>query len=301
MGNSCCVGREHGAEAIPLAGPAAVVDEALMGEALVLTVTSMGGEFTTIAGLHPGSRLAELFQKVLQASGLGACVHSLEVIGSLTCGTCQLEEPQKTLGDLGIDGQTLLTFVQTQKLLNIRVKDDEVVQASCEVACMSGKIRAAVEEHGPAEEIHLGEIKRSVFSKVMQYCVHHQSLPAMDVGGWSRSRDLHECGVSQWDCDLLAMEQDILFEIILAANHLEIQGLLDLCVFVCEHAWVNVGLGLQLCGWQYRLLRAVRELTVMHGNLPRGSYLHWLTGMVLDSASYRDHRDVSVQCDIGTW
>jgi len=188
---------------------------------------------------------------------LGACVHSLEVIGSLTCGTCQLEGPEKTLGDLGSNGQTLLTFVKTQKLLNVRVKDDEVVQASCEVACMSGKIRAAVEEHGPAEEIHLGEIKRSVFSKVMQYCVHHQSFPAMEIQKPLRSTDLHECGVSQWDCDFIAMEQEVLFEIILAANQLEIQGLLDLCLFALIHAYMQVRSGVTPTrDWELPALRA---------------------------------------------
>ena len=38
-----------------------------------------------------------------------------------------------------------------------------------------------------------------------------------------------ECGVSAWDCEYVDIEQELVFELILAANYLDIKSLLDLC------------------------------------------------------------------------
>ena len=43
-----------------------------------------------------------------------------------------------------------------------------------------------------------------------------------------RSANLAECGIREWDVEFVDVEQEILFEIILAANYLDIKALLDL-------------------------------------------------------------------------
>lgn len=63
--------------------------------------------------------------------------------------------------------------------------------------------------------------------KVIEYCEHHKddpTPPAEDESGKSK----RNTEISQWDASFLQIDQEMLFEIILAANYLDIKPLLDI-------------------------------------------------------------------------
>jgi S-phase kinase-associated protein 1 len=71
-------------------------------------------------------------------------------------------------------------------------------------------------------------VKSNVLRKVLEFCKHHVGSAMAKIDKPLKSAELHECGVSEWDCAYVNVEQELLFELILAANYLDIKDLLDL-------------------------------------------------------------------------
>ena len=82
-------------------------------------------------------------------------------------------------------------------------------------------------EGAEPEEIPLPNVKAPVLEKVVAFCRHHQDAPMAEIEKPLRSQDMHQV-VDAWDAEFVEVEQDFLFEIILAANYMDIPSLLDL-------------------------------------------------------------------------
>merc|ERR1712203_1064021 len=104
----------------------------------------------------------------------------------------------------------------------------EIFEVEPEVACMATLIKNMVDDSGTDEEIPLPNVKTAILSKVIDYCKYHKDNPAEEIQKPLKSTNLIECGVSEWDAEYVNIEQEVLFEIILAANYLDIKSLLDL-------------------------------------------------------------------------
>eukprot|EP00435_Cladocopium_sp_Y103_P060943 s2085_g22.t1 len=85
-----------------------------------------------------------------------------------------------------------------------------------------------VDDSGTDEEIPLPNVKTAILSKVIDYCKYHKDSPPEEIQKPLKSTNLVECGVSEWDNEYVNIEQEVLFELILAANYLDIKSLLDL-------------------------------------------------------------------------
>mmetsp|Transcript_17833 Transcript_17833/g.38219 ORF Transcript_17833/g.38219 Transcript_17833/m.38219 type:complete len:163 (-) Transcript_17833:301-789(-) len=112
--------------------------------------------------------------------------------------------------------------------LTLKSSQGEIFEVDLEVACMSTLIKNMVEDSGNDEEIPLPNVKTPILSKIIDYCKYHKEVPAEDIQKPLKSNNLVECGVSEWDAEYVNIEQEVLFELILAANYLDIKSLLDL-------------------------------------------------------------------------
>ncbi|XP_021958177.1 S-phase kinase-associated protein 1 [Folsomia candida] len=113
----------------------------------------------------------------------------------------------------------------------LQSSDNENFTVSLEVAKMSATVKTLLEDLGYAEDkpdtIPLPNVRGEILRLVVNWCNQHKNdtpLPEDDEGREKRTDD-----ISPWDQEFLRVEQPILFDLILAANYLDIKGLLDVC------------------------------------------------------------------------
>jgi len=122
----------------------------------------------------------------------------------------------------------LQPFDPIGELLKLKSSQGEIFEVEPEVACMATLIKNMVDDSGTDEEIPLPNVKTAILSKVIDYCKFHKDSPPEEIQKPLKSTNLMECGVSEWDSEYVNIEQEVLFELILAANYLDIKSLLDL-------------------------------------------------------------------------
>lgn len=111
----------------------------------------------------------------------------------------------------------------------LQSSDNESFTVSKQVAERSVLIKNMIEDVGESDDspIPLPNVNSTVLKKVIEYCEHHKNDPlptadSEDESGRRRSDD-----ISEWDQNFMQVEQEMLFEIILAANYLDIKPLLE--------------------------------------------------------------------------
>lgn len=95
------------------------------------------------------------------------------------------------------------------------------------VAVMSELVKTMAEGDSDEKEIPLPNVKAEVLKKVVNYMKYHADNPAKEIEKPLKSANMSEV-VSQWDADFVDVDQELLFELILAANYMDIKPLLDL-------------------------------------------------------------------------
>lgn len=102
--------------------------------------------------------------------------------------------------------------------------DEEIQIAKC-----SGTIRTMLDDlgvdEGEDEVVPLPNVNSAILKKVLQWANFHKddAQPSEEDENKEKRTD----DISSWDADFLKVDQGTLFELILAANYLDIKGLLD--------------------------------------------------------------------------
>lgn len=95
-------------------------------------------------------------------------------------------------------------------------------------ACLSTVVKNALEKDPTAKQIPTKHITGPVIEKIVAWCNRHAKVPPPKIAEPIPSNDLKECGIDEFDVKLVDDTKLMVFEIILAANYLDIQGLLYL-------------------------------------------------------------------------
>ncbi|EOA35836.1 hypothetical protein CARUB_v10021077mg [Capsella rubella] len=112
------------------------------------------------------------------------------------------------------------------KKIVLKSSDGESFEVDEAVALESQTIAHMVEDDCVENGVPLPNVTSKILAKVIEYCKKHVEAAAAKseaVEGASTDDDL-----KTWDADFMKIDQATLFELILAANYLNIKNLLDL-------------------------------------------------------------------------
>ncbi|KAF9251644.1 hypothetical protein DTO006G1_2752 [Penicillium roqueforti] len=87
-------------------------------------------------------------------------------------------------------------------------------------------IKNMLEDLGDSgEAIPIPNVNEAVLKKVIEWCEHHKNDPPSASDDDDNRRKTTD--IDEWDQKFMQVDQEMLFEIILAANYLDIKALLD--------------------------------------------------------------------------
>lgn len=107
-------------------------------------------------------------------------------------------------------------------LVKLQSSDNEAFEVDVDVANESQTVKNMIEDTGSEDLIPLPNVRGKILAKVIEYCKYH-------VEAIKKVEDKPaESDVKAWDAEFVKVDQATLFDLILAANYLNIKGLLDL-------------------------------------------------------------------------
>jgi len=128
-----------------------------------------------------------------------------------------------------------------ERKVTVVSREEEKFEIAYEVAIMSELVKTMIGDEGKdgdgdsgtgsseheEQEIPLPNVSSKVLAKVIQFCKQHVKEPMAEIEKPLKSEKMEEV-VGKWDADYVNIEQELLFELILAANYMDIKSLLDL-------------------------------------------------------------------------
>uniref|UniRef100_A0A8U7N1A2 S-phase kinase-associated protein 1 n=1 Tax=Corvus moneduloides TaxID=1196302 RepID=A0A8U7N1A2_CORMO len=118
----------------------------------------------------------------------------------------------------------------TMPSIKLQSSDGEIFEVDVEIAKQSVTIKTMLEDLGMDDEgdddpVPLPNVNAAILKKVIQWCTHHKDDPPPPEDDENKEKRTDDIPV--WDQEFLKVDQGTLFELILAANYLDIKGLLD--------------------------------------------------------------------------
>merc|ERR1712209_188772 len=124
---------------------------------------------------------------------------------------------------------TFLIRPNTMPTIRLQSSDGEVFPVEIEIAKQSVTIKTMLEDLGIDEDeeeiVPLPNVNAAILKRVINWCTYHKDDPPPPEDDENKEKRTDD--ISSWDSDFLKVDQGTLFELILAANYLDIKGLLD--------------------------------------------------------------------------
>ncbi len=112
--------------------------------------------------------------------------------------------------------------------VTLSTQEGELIEVDEDVACKSKTIKDWIEESGIEQKVSVPNVKMYILKKVMEYCEKHRNDEPPEIEKPLRHSNLAEL-VDPFDAKFIEIENlEEIFDIILAADYLNIKSLLDL-------------------------------------------------------------------------
>ena len=132
-----------------------------------------------------------------------------------------------------------MAAAKCEKKITLKSSEGEEFEVDEAVAKESQTIRHMIEDECADNAIPLPNVNSKILSMVIEYCKKHvQASPKpADSGAAADASSSTSAAAAEpaptedmksWDAEFIKVDQAILFDLILAANYLDIKGLLDL-------------------------------------------------------------------------
>tara|TARA_R110001599_G_scaffold66075_1_gene186484 strand:- start:3890 stop:4354 length:465 start_codon:yes stop_codon:yes gene_type:complete len=102
----------------------------------------------------------------------------------------------------------------------LQSQDGQDFQVEVRVATMSETVKNLIQDAGIDAPVPLPGVTGKILEKIVDYMKYHTEHPTIE--------NKEDEVIAKWDLDFCKVDQPTLFEMILAANYLDIKGLLDL-------------------------------------------------------------------------
>ncbi len=112
-------------------------------------------------------------------------------------------------------------------MITLVSSDGEKMQISAKAAQRSQLVKGIIEDYPDDAEVPLNNVKSSILKKIKEYLEHYQDSDPKEIERPLASQNYQDC-VDAWDFEFINIELDTIFEIILAANYMDIKPLLEL-------------------------------------------------------------------------
>ena len=115
--------------------------------------------------------------------------------------------------------------------VKIITSDNELFIVERDIALMSSTIKNFFEDMGDSDDttMPLPNVTADIMRKVLEFCNHYKDLPVpMEKDKDTSNSSKKEIVIEGWEADYVKVELPFLFQLILAANYLDIPPLLDL-------------------------------------------------------------------------
>ncbi|KAJ2724535.1 hypothetical protein GGI07_001882 [Coemansia sp. Benny D115] len=113
-------------------------------------------------------------------------------------------------------------------MITLQSSDGKDFQVERSVAVQSVLIKNLLEDLGDTDSaIPLPNVTGKVLEKIIEYCIHHVDDPP-NINDEYDDVPKRSDDIDPWDEKFIAVDQELLFEILLASNYMDIKPLLDL-------------------------------------------------------------------------
>ncbi|MCQ2820422.1 MAG: hypothetical protein MJ252_24420 [archaeon] len=114
------------------------------------------------------------------------------------------------------------------KQITLVSSDGEKMKIAAKAAQRSQLVKGIIEDYPDDAEVPLTNVKSAVLKKVKDYLEHYvDGAEPREIERPLVSTNYQEC-VDAWDYEYINVDLDMVFEIILAANYMDIKPLLEL-------------------------------------------------------------------------